>query len=153
MRIRDGTHDRADSQAVEIVVDEDEDTQHKGGKHRTHAGMDVLLRPAAEGGTAACGVDQRDDDAQQHKEKEDAGVVGNGGDQTVVDDGIQRGDRVEAGHQQRAQHDAQKQRAVRLLGDQRQRDGEQRRHQGPEGIDKHGVLLPAGFARNKKFKS
>ena len=92
MAVRDRTHDGADRQAVEIVVDEDEHAEGKGGKRCADAGLDVLFRPAAKGGGAAGGVDERHDDAQQHKEKEDAGVVGDGGNKAVVEGDVKRAD-------------------------------------------------------------
>ena len=43
---------------------------------------------------------------------------------------------------ERADHDADKERRVRLLGDQRQSDGDDRRQQRPDGSVKHEKNLP-----------
>ena len=51
--VSDRTHDRAHGQAVEVVVDENEDAEDERRKLRAHAGVDVLFRPAAKGRAAA----------------------------------------------------------------------------------------------------
>ena len=93
--VGDRAHDRADGQAVEIVVDEDQDAEDEGRQHGAHAGLDVLFRPAPDGRGAAGVIDERHDDAQQYKENEDAGVAGDGGDHaaglvSVGDQRVQR---------------------------------------------------------------
>ena len=130
--VGDGQHDRADGQAVEVVINEDQHAEQEGGEHRADAGLDVRLGPAAEGGAAARAVDKRDHGAEDDEEEHDAGVVGDGRHQTVVDDGIKAGERVEVGEKQRAEQDAHKQRGVDLLGDEREDDGDDRRHKRPE---------------------
>ena len=51
--VGDRTHDRANGQAVEIVIDEDENAEHERRKLRAYVGVDILLRPTAEGCAAA----------------------------------------------------------------------------------------------------
>ncbi len=82
----DGTHDGAHGQAVEVVVDEDQHAQQHGHQLRAAAGLDGLLRPAAEGLGAAGLVHQVHHDAQDDQEHDDGDVAGvrNGGDDTVV---------------------------------------------------------------------
>ena len=130
--VGDGQHDRADGQAVEVVVDEDEHAEQEGGEHGADAGLDVGLGPAAEGGGAAGAVDKRDHGAEDDKEEHDTGVVGNGGHHAVVDDGVKAGDRVEVGVKQCAEQDAHEQRRVNFLRDEREDDGDDRRHERPE---------------------
>ena len=133
MAVGDGTHDAAHGEAVEVVVDEDQHAQDEGGQHGPHPSLDVLLRPAAEGGGTAGGVDQGHDDAQEYQEQEDSGVALDGGDQTVVDDGIQGGDGGEVALEQGAYQDADEQGRVGLLGDEGQDNGHDGGHQAPEG--------------------
>ena len=126
--VRHGTHDGADGQAVEIVVDKDHNAEDKGRKLSAHAGLDVLLRPATECCAAAGNVDEGDDDAQQHQEQEDTGVAFDTGDKTVVNDGVERADGGKAVDEQSADRNADKERGVDLLGDQRQTNGDDRRN-------------------------
>ena len=141
----DGTHDSADSQAVEIVVDEDQDAQQHGHQLRTSAAGDGLLGPAAEGLRAAALVHQVNHDAQNHQEHDDTHViaVGQNGDDTVVGT-HQRHSGVpgsEAGVQQRAHQAAQEQGGIHFLRDQGQHDGNDGGQQGPEGTGKRGSRL------------
>ena len=84
MTIGNGTHNTADSQTVKVVVYKDEDTQQEGGEHRAAAGLDVGLCPGAESGGAACLIEQGDQNAQQHEEHEDTGVIADGSNDTVI---------------------------------------------------------------------
>ena len=150
--VGDGQHDRADGQAVEVVIDENEDAKQEGSEQGTGAGLDVGLGPAAEGGGAAGAVDKRDHGAEDDKEEHDTGVVGNGGHHAVVDDGVKAGDRVEVGVKQCAEQDADEQRRVNFLRDEREDDGDDRRHEGPErkrhaagGCDLSGALADTAF--------
>ena len=131
--VGDGTHDTAHGEAVEVVVNEDQHTQDKGGQHGPYPSLDVLLRPAAEGGGTAGGVHQSYDDAQEDQEEEDAGIALNGGDQAVVDDGIQDSHWGEVALEQGAYQDADEQGRVGLLGDEGQDNGHDGGHQAPEG--------------------
>ena len=133
MVVGDGAHHAADGETVEVVVDEDQHAQQEGREHRADAGLDVLFGPAAEGGAAAGAVDERHDDAQQHQEQEDAGVVADRGDETVVDDGVERPDEIEIRHEQRPEQHAREERDVSLLDEQRQHDGDDGGHEGPDG--------------------
>ena len=69
----------------------------------------------------------------QRQEQEDSGVALDGGDQTVVDDGIQGGDGGEVALEQGAYQDADEQGRVGLLGDEGQDNGHDGGHQAPEG--------------------
>ena len=117
--VGNGTHDGADGQAVEIVVNEDEHTEEEGCDYRTGAGVNMLRSPAAERGGAAYGVDERDHDAQQNEEHEDTCVaaVRKGGNKAVIDHSVERADKIEAADKKRADNNADKQRRISLLGD------------------------------------
>ena len=130
--VGDGAHDGAHGQAVEVVVNEDQDAQGEGGQSGAHPGLDVLLCPAAESGGAAGGVDQSNDDAQDNQEQEDTGVIRNGGDKAVVEGGIQSGNGGEVCAEQSAYQHADEQGGVSLLGDEGQNDGQNGGHQRPE---------------------
>ena len=133
MAVGDGAHDAAYGEAVEVIVDEDQNAQHEGGQGGPHAGPDAALGPAAEGGGPAGGVDQGHDNAQQHQKQEDARVAGDGVHKALVDHGVQGGDGGEVALEQRAHQHADEQGGVGLLGDEGQDDGHHRRHQGHEG--------------------
>ena len=60
----------------------------------------------------------------------------------VVDNHVDRGDGGEVAGEERADHDADKERRVRLLGDQRQRNGDDGGHERPEGSDKLHDVSP-----------
>ena len=150
--VGDGQHDRADGQAVEVVIDENEHAEQEGGEHGAGAGLDVGLGPAAEGGGAAGAVDERDHGAEDDEEEHDAGAVGDGGHHTVVDDGVKAGDRVKVGVKQRTEQDADEQRRVNFLRDECEDDGDDRRHECPErkrhaagGCDLAGALAGTAF--------
>ena len=104
--------------------------------------MDMLDGPAAERGGAAGGVDERHHDAEQDEEHENARVpaVGNGADEAVGDHGVEGVDEIEAAHEQRADHNADEQRRIGLLGDEGEDDRHDGRYQGPESSS-HTVFL------------
>ena len=132
MPVRNWAHDRADGQAVEVIVDKNEHAQHERCEHRAHAGLDVLLRPAPERGRAAGGINQRDDYSQQHEEKKDARVVGDRGDEPVIERDIERPHGGKVGAEHRADDNADEQRGVCLLDDECQHYCHERRHKCPE---------------------
>ena len=99
-------------------------------------GLDVRLCPAAKGSRAARGVHKRDNDAEQDKEEENTCVVGNCGDEAVVDNRVKRGDGGKVCCKQRADDNANKQRAVGLLADEGKDDGDDGRQQRPGRLRK-----------------
>ena len=146
--VRDRTHDRADGQAVEIVVDEDEHAEGNGSELRADLGLDVLDRPSAERRRAARAVHHHDHRAEHHEEDQNADVAGAGerrADHAVGKDVLECADEVKVGIQQTADEDADEQRRVDLLGQQRQRDGNDGRHERPEGA----VDVAGGFNRTR----
>jgi len=155
MALGDGTHDGAHGQAVEVVVDEDQDAQQHGHQLCAGAGLNGFLRPAAEGLGAAGLVHQIHHDAQNHQEYDDGDVagVGHGGDDTVValHQLHQRLPGSVVADQQRAHQAAQEQRGIHFLTDQSQNDGHDGGQQGPEStcersggtLDQDGSVLIA----------
>ena len=145
--IRQRTHDGADGQAVEIVVDEDQNAQQERRNAGAGLGLEVCRRPAAKGLGAARLIDQRDDDAQDHQEDENARAIGDGGNQAIVHDGVHRAGEVVVAVHQATQDDADEQGGVDLLRDERQGDGDDRRDQGPE----RAVYAAAGRDFSRAF--
>ena len=92
MLVRNGPHHAADRQAVEIIVDENQDPQADRGKLGADPGFDMGFRPLAEGFAAACLVDQRDDHAKEHQENKDSHIIGIGDrcDETAAENAIHR---------------------------------------------------------------
>ena len=137
-----GAHNRANREAVEVVVDKDQHTQDEGADLDANAALDVLCGKPAKGSRAAGYVDQRDHDAQHHQEDEDAGVIGHGGHEAVVDDVVDGADGHEPRHQQAAYDDAHKQGGVGLLGDERQDDCHDWRQQRENRVGELHVSPP-----------
>ena len=131
MRIGNGTHNRTNGQAVEIVIDEDQHTQQEGCDQRACLGFDVGFSPTTECLRTAGTVDQGNDDTQYNQEDEDTGAVSNSGDQTVIDDGIYRTTEIVSCVQQSTDQNTDEQRGVNLLGDQCQSNGNDRGKQCP----------------------
>ena len=136
--VGDGPHDRAYGEAVEVVVDEDQAAQHNGGDLRPHPGLDVLLRPSAEGGGASRLVHHAHNGPQYDQKHQDAHIVavGQGGHDPVAEGVGHRALKGEVGVQQAARQNADKQGGIDLLGDQRQGDGDHRGQQGPRAVEK-----------------
>ena len=159
-----GTHDRANRETVEVVIDEDEHAKGEGGELRADARLDVLGRPGAESRRAARFVDERNHDAEHHEEDEDTRVprVTYGVEEAdrhgvlpfadLADDDVVDGvNRVEARKQQRAHDNADEQRRIGFLGNERQYDGDDGRHERPEGSDKLHDLPNACQRDNRAY--
>ena len=137
MAVGDRTHDRTDGQAVEVVVDKDQDTQNHRGELCADAGLDVGGRPLTEGRRAADQIHQGDHDAQNDQEYEDADIpaVSQLVDHAAVlveQHGVEHELQIAVGVQQCARDNADKQGGVDLLGDECQCDGDDRREQCAE---------------------
>ena len=115
--VGDGAHHAADGQAVEVVIHKDEDAQQEGGKHSAAAGLDVRLGPSAEGCGAAGLIEQGDEDAKQHEEHEDTGIITDGGHNAVIEQRVERL-HMEAGIEQGTGNGADKEGAVNFLSHQ-----------------------------------
>ena len=139
MRIRNGTHNRAYGQAVEIVIHEYQNTQQEGGQQCTLSCFDCLNCPTAIRRRAACLIHQRNHDTQNNKENQNPHIVAVGKlcQHTAVCD-ISENRQIgqlgaEVRIEQTADHDTDEQRGINLLCNQCQNDCNQRRHQRPCG--------------------
>ena len=90
----------------------------------------------AESGAAAGQIDQRHKNAQQHKEQKNAGIVSDGSDQPILNDHVKCADGGKPACEQRADHNADKQRRIGFLGDEGQCDGDDWRNKRPESTCK-----------------
>ena len=130
------THDGANSEAVEIVVDKNENTECDGGQLRADFGLDVRRGPAAKRGRTAGPVHQDDHDAEDDEEDENADVIGigQGGAHHAVDEDMLQGtNQIEVGKEQTADKNADEEGGIDLLRDECQRDGDDRRQKGEDG--------------------
>ena len=84
MRIRDRLHNTAHRQAIEIIIDKDQDTKQNGCKHGTASGLDMTRSPGTESSRAAGHVDQGNQCAEDHKEYKQSRMIRNCGHQTVI---------------------------------------------------------------------
>ena len=137
MAVGDRTHDRPDGQAVEVVIDKDQDTQNHRGELCADAGLDVGGCPLTKGSGAADQIHQGDHDAQNDQEYEDADIpaVSQLVDHAAVlveQHGVEHELQIAVGIQQCASDDADKQGRIDLLGDECQCDGDDRREQCAE---------------------
>lgn len=139
MAIGNGTHDTADSQTVKVVIHEDEHAQQEGSEHGAAAGLDVGLGPSAEGRGAAGLIEQGNEDAEQHEEHEDTGIITDGGHYAVIEQRVERL-HMETGIEQGAGHSADEQGAVHFLGDEGQTDSDDGGNECPE-CTKHKIYL------------
>ena len=142
MLVGDRAHDAADGQTVKIVINEDQAAESNGGQLGAFSGSDLLGSPVAEGSTAAGAVHELDHDAQDDQEDQNTYVVGvrENCDDAIGKDVIQRSLEVIARVKQRTGDDSDEQGAVNFLGDQRERDRDDGRHQRPGGL-LHGLRI------------
>ena len=128
--VRDGAHDRADRQAVEIVVDEDDDAEQRRHERGAALAADRAHRPLPVGARRARARDRRDEDAEDDEEHEDVDVAAD----LVLHDREHREDRLEdiaAREEQRPREDADDERHVDLLRPEGEGDRDDRRQDGP----------------------
>ncbi len=130
--VRHRAHNRADRQAVKVIVHENQHAERGGCEQRAAAAGNPPAGPFAIGAGCAGLGDQRDQDAEQHKENEDIDVAAN----LLTHDaesGLDRRQRREPRVEQRPRKDTDQQRGINLFGNQRQRDCDNRREQRPNG--------------------
>ena len=132
----DGPHDTADRQAVEIVVDKDQDAERDRRQLGALAGLDPPGGPFPERRAAAGAVHQLHDHAQDHQEDQDAHTPGirQGRDDAVRKNMIQRALKAEARIQERPCQDPDEERTVDFLCHQGQHNGDDGRDQRPEAL-------------------
>ena len=132
MPVGDGTHDVAGGQVIEVIVHAQDGGQNEGGPQGALLGFQVLYSPVAVGLGAAGADHQGHHGAQNHQEDQDTGVAADVVAQ-IGDQGGNSGYGVKLHLNQVADQNADEQRGVNLLGDQRQADGHDRGNQGPDG--------------------
>ena len=136
MFVRHRAHHAADGQAVEVVINEDQASQHHCGQLGPYPGLDVGLGPPAKGGRAAGPVHQAYHGPQNHKEYKDTHIVTvrQGGHDPVQKDMADRSLKAKVGVEQTAHQNPDEQGGVHLLGDQGQGNGNHRGEQAPHRI-------------------
>ena len=105
----------------------------------------MFRSPFSEGRRSAGLVHQGDHDPEEDQEHQDACVIGirDLGDESLVENVDQRAFKAEAGVEQTADQDPEKQGTVHLFGEQRQRDRYNRRNQRPEScMHTHNRKIP-----------
>ena len=138
MTVRNRPHDRTDRQAVEIVVDENQDSQDNRRELSAHACLDMILRPAAEGCRTARFVHHRDDGAEHNQKYQNTDVIRirHGRDDSIRKDMQDRLLKIKVRREKTAYHNTDKQGRINFLCNQRQTDRDQRRNQRPYGVVK-----------------
>ena len=136
--VRDRAHDGTDRQAVEIVIDKDQDTQQGCREHRLLLVFEPLTGPASVRGSAAAAGHQDDDHAQQNIEDDDVQI------HAVDHRSEQCGERIprmKTRDHHCAQRHAAEQRQIDFFCDQCQQDRDHRRDQRHPGTVKHSFSL------------
>ena len=136
MLIGHRTHDGADRQTVEVVVDEDEAAKGDRGELCAGPRPDVLRCPVTERGRATTAVHELYHRTEDDEEAEDADIiaVGQNRDDTIDEDVVDGALEVITGKQERTGQDTEEKGAVYLLRDERECDGDDRRHERPGGL-------------------
>ena len=132
--VGDGPHHRANSQTVEVVINEDQHAQNTGGDQGAALVLDPLGCPTAVGSRTAGLVDHGDHHSQQNQENQNAHVpaVADLGDHHIK--GIQHHiPQTPVCVDQGACQNAHKQGGVDLLGQQGQSNGNHGRQQSHQG--------------------
>ena len=132
--IGDGTHDRTDGQAVEIVVHENEHAEQNRAELSANAGLNMFGGPAAEGNRSARFVEHGDNGAEKNKEDENSDVagVGYGLHKSGADNMNKRALEIKVCIKHAAHNDTDEEGGINLLGDEGKGDCDQRRKQRPK---------------------
>ena len=148
--IGQGTHNGTDGQAVEVVVDEDQAAQSDDAQLSGNAGLDVGNAPLTESGRTAGGIDQLNDEAQQHVEDQNADIpaVGQVHDDTIVKDMGNSAHKIEVGKHSSTNSDTQEQGRINFLGDQGKTDGDDGGQGSPNGVVSEAFAYFSGKATN-----
>ena len=147
MGIRDGPHHRTDSQAVEVIIDKDQNTQCRSGQLGANPGLNTAGGPFAEGGRSAGTVHHRHQRSQHHQKNQDSHVsrvrqLTDHSSLLIEEEGVEHKFHIEVGVEEGACENPQHQRGVDLLGDQSQGNGDHRRQQGQgTGIYRADIAL------------
>ena len=135
MLIGNRAHNRADGQAVEIVVDKYQHAEKNRAELSTHTGLDVLGGPTSESHRSTGFVEHCNDCAQQYEEYENSDVagIGDGVHKSRADHVYHRSLEIKVGIKYTAHNDTDKEGRINLFGNKGEADGDQRRKQSKEG--------------------
>ena len=138
--IRHRTHDRTNGQTVEIIVDEDDQSQKRRDQRGTALAADRTRSPLTIGARRAAARDGCDQDAEDDEEHEDIDVAAD----LIGHDGKHRQDRLDdvaPREEHRTRKDADDQGHVYFFCPERQRNRNQWRQYGPDGFcHEHNLL-------------
>ena len=139
--VRDGTHDGADGEAVEVVVDEDDDAEQHGDEGGAALPLDRARRPLAVGIHRTRARDGGDEDAKDDEKDQDVDVAPN-----LVRHDLKHRERclqkVAAREEHGAREDADDERHIDFLRPEREDDGDDRRQNRPCGCCHELDTLP-----------
>ena len=146
-----GAHNCTNSEAVEVVVDEDENAEDKGADRCANLGLDVLLCPAAECGTTACAVYEGNHNAEDNEERKDTCSSGDGADKSVLDNEVNGLYHVEVSRKETARDNTDNERGVNLLRYKSEGDSDNGSEKGSPGgvvgsVGSNGATSSAGLA-------
>ena len=127
-----GHHNGTNGQTVEIVVDEDQDTEEEGREERARLGLDILGCPSAECSRAACAVNESNEQTELNEEDENTCVACNGVNQTAGGNGVHGAGEAEVAVEQCAGNDTDEEGAVNFFCDQSKSDCNHRGKQCPD---------------------
>ena len=146
-----GTHHAAHRQTVEIIINEDQNAERDRRNLSACARLDMRGCPTAKRRRTARLIHQHHHDAQNHKEYQNADVrrLCHRRHNALVKDMQQRPLEIKSRVQKPAHQNAHKERGVNFLGDQSQRDRNDRGKQGPEGLVKVGSGFRCAAFRSK----
>ena len=162
--VGDRAHDVADRQAVEIVVDKNQDAERRGRQHGASLALDALARPCTVGHGSAGLCQQNNDHAEQNVEDQDVQVhiFCHGSEQPLKasprDVSDRRPQAEPFGHKRNGnehcrQQASGKQRAVDLFGYQCQHNCHKRRDDRPSCTDEHNTTTSSICDKTKSCRT
>ena len=131
MPVCHGTHDASHGEAVKIIVNKYQYSQHNSGQLGSRTAFDFFLRPPPEGRRAAGAVHQAHHGSQYDKEYQDSHVitVGQHRDKAILKNVGDSAFKLKAGIKQSSHQDPYKQGTVHFLRNKRQHNCHNRRYQ------------------------
>ena len=136
MLVRHRTHDASHRQAVKIVINKDQNTQGNRRKLCACPCLNMSGGPLAKRRGTSGAVHHGDHDTQNNQEYQNADIVRvrKNRDHAILKRMCQGALKAEAGIHHRSGKNSDKQGTVNLLGNKRQRNGNNRRNQRPERL-------------------
>ena len=133
--VGDRAHNRTDSQAVEIVINENKHAQKYCTKLGPHTALDMFGCPAAKGGRSSGLVEHGHYGTEQYEEDENTDIsgIGNGIHKAGAHNVNYGSFKIEVGIQQAAHKYTHEEGRIHLFGNKGQGNGNQRRKQSKEG--------------------